>query len=138
MDSWSATRVRGIREVGQTTPMSDAMDALLVGRIGLLVRIQSHPGKRLALLDTLNDYCENLDQEPGTEAFMIALDPGDEDVIWLYEWFTDQEALDAHRSSDAFADLMQRMPELIAVPPGVLPINPLRVRLARQPLEQSL
>ena len=118
--------------------MSDAMDALLVVRIGLLVRIQSHPGKRLALIDTLNDYCENLDQEPGTEAFMIALDPGDEDVIWLYEWFTDQEALDAHRSSDAFADLIQRMPELIAVPPGVLPINPLRVRLARQPLEQSL
>ena len=138
MGCCSAARVRGIRKVGQTTPMSDAMDALLVGRIGLLVRIQSHPGKRLALIDTLNDYCENLDQEPGTEAFMIALDPGDEDVIWLYEWFTDQEALDAHRSSDAFADLMQRMPELIAVPPGVLPINPLRVRLARQPLEQSL
>jgi quinol monooxygenase YgiN len=138
MDRRSAARVRGIRKVGQTTPMSEAMDALLVGRIGLLVRIQSHPGKRLALLDTLNDYCENLDQEPGTEAFMIALDPSDDDVIWLYEWFTDQAALDAHRSSDAFADLMHRMPELVAVPPGVLPINPLRVRLARQPLEQSL
>jgi len=138
LDRRPAARVRGITEVGQTTPMSDAMDVLLAGRIGLLVRIQSHPGARLALLDALNDYCENLDQEPGTEAFMIALDPSDEDVIWLYEWFTDQEALDAHRSSDAFADLMHRMPELVAVPPGVLPINPLRVRLAKQPLEQSL
>jgi quinol monooxygenase YgiN len=56
----------------------------------------------------------------------------------LYEWFTDQEALEAHRSSEAFAVLMNKMPTLVSGPPGVLPMNPLRVRLARQPLEQSI
>lgn len=118
--------------------MTDAMDALLTGRIGLLVRVVANPGQKFALLDCLNDYCENLDQEPGTEAFMISLDSSDENVIWLYEWFTDQEALEAHRSSEAFAVLMNKMPTLVSGPPGVLPMNPLRVRLARQPLEQSI
>ena len=64
--------------------------ALLPGRVGLFVRLSANPGGRTGLLDALHRYADRLASEPNTEAFVIALDPDDEDVVWLYEWFTDE------------------------------------------------
>ena len=46
---------------------------------------------RAAALDVLNRYVDDLDQEPGTEAFLVCVDPDDADVVWLYEWFRDED-----------------------------------------------
>ena len=70
------------------TTNEHGVDALLPGRLGMVVRLVSHPGARLALLDAVNRYADNLEQEPGTEAFVVSLDPEDKDVAWLVEWFT--------------------------------------------------
>lgn len=114
---------------GMTQPESDAVSALLPGRVGLFVRLSSHPGGRPGLLDALHRYADQLGDEPTTEAFIIALDPDDEDIVWLYEWFTDEDALNAHRGSAPFADLVGEIPELLAAPPGLLRIDPLRLHM---------
>ena len=38
-----------------------SVDALLPGRLGIVVRLVSQPGARLALLDAVNRYADNLD-----------------------------------------------------------------------------
>jgi quinol monooxygenase YgiN len=102
---------------------------LLPGRQSLLVRLTAQSGHRAALLDLLNTYTDGLAEEPGTEVFVVSVDPDDDAIVWLYEIFRDVDAENAHRSSDGFAMLMERMPPLLDGPPAVLRMNPLRISL---------
>lgn len=115
--------------VGMVDPEQDIASALLPGRVGLFVRLQAHPHGRALVLDALHRYADQLRDEPTTELFVIALDPDDEDIVWLYEWFTDESGLEQHRASRPFADLIAEIPDLLATPPGLLRIDPLRLHM---------
>ncbi len=116
--------------VGETVAMDSAVTVLLTGRLGLFVRLPGLPGSRPALLDALHRYADRLAEEPGTELFVVSVDPTDPDVVWLNEWFHDEEALDAHRAAPAFAELLSTMPDLLTGPAGILRIDPLRLDLS--------
>jgi len=105
--------------------------ALLPGRVGLFVRLVCRAGGRTAALDAMNRYMDALAGEPGTEAFIVCVDPEAEDVLWLYEWFTDHDALDAHRSSPSFHTMMAELPAALAAPPALIRVDPLRIHLTR-------
>jgi quinol monooxygenase YgiN len=108
------------------------MGALLPGRVGLLVRLVCKEGVREAVLDSVNRYMDGLVEEPGTEAFLLALDPDAGQVVWLYEWFTDEAALDEHRSSDGLRSMMEELPELLESPVALIRIDPLRMHVHRR------
>jgi quinol monooxygenase YgiN len=109
----------------------------LPGRVGLMVRLPGVPGGRAALLDSINRFADELRASPKTEAFVISLDPADEDVVWLYEWFGDEDGLMAHQRTEAFATLMQEMPELLSGSPAIMRIDPLRVDLSNDLLRSD-
>jgi quinol monooxygenase YgiN len=111
---------------GDTEPVT----RLLPGRVGLFIRLQGRQGSRPAVLDALHTYVDRLDEEPGTEGFVVGLDPGEPDVVWLYEWFRDEGALEAHRQAPAFGELLASMPDLVDAPAGMLRVDPLRLHLA--------
>lgn len=106
--------------------------ALLPGRRSLLVRLTAKDGMRPALLDMLNTYADGLAEEPGTEVFVVSMDPDDANIVWLYEIFADEEAENAHRASAGFARLMNTMPELLEGQPAVLRTVPLRMTMQDQ------
>lgn len=108
---------------------TEPRSALLPGRRSLMVRLTCDEGMRPALLDVLNTYVDGLGEEPGTELFIVGLDPDDDDVVWLYEIFADDDAENAHRASVGFQSLMQTMPPLLAAPPAVLRTTPLRMSM---------
>ena len=128
--------------MGDTLPVGEQVgpevDAVLPGRIGLLVRVPVKPGLRAAALDVLNRYVDDLDQEPGTEAFFLCVEPDDSEVVWLYEWFRDDAALEAHRSAPLFGRLMSELPDLVADGPGIMRLDPLRLRMSSAVTAQSL
>jgi quinol monooxygenase YgiN len=127
--------------MGDTVPVTHEeptpVDAVLPGRLGLLVRIPVQPGLRAAALDVLNRYIDDLDQEPGTEAFLVCVDPDDADVVWLYEWFRDEESLAAHREAPLFGRLMSELPDLVGDSPGIMRLDPLRLRMSRAVTAQT-
>lgn len=117
---------------GATSPV----DSLIPGRIGRVVRLAAKPGMRPALLDLVHQYIDALPvQEPGTEMFLVSTDPGAADVVWLIEWFRDAEAEREHRSSEAFAELMELMPALLESPPGLVAFSPVRMHMTRNVLD---
>jgi (4S)-4-hydroxy-5-phosphonooxypentane-2,3-dione isomerase len=122
--------MRDTHPVTEPDATSTALDTVLPGRIGILVRMPIRPGLRAAALDVLNRYVDDLDEEPGTEAFFVCVDPDDSDVVWLYEWFHDEAALEAHRSAPLFGRLMAELPELVADGPGIMRLDPLRLRMS--------
>lgn len=105
------------------------LQVLLPGRRSLLVRLTCQEGMRPAMLDLLNTYADGLSEEPGTEMFVVSLDPDEERIVWLYEVFKDDEAQEAHRASSGFAQMMSTMPEFLDGPPAVLRMEPLRMAM---------
>ena len=123
--------------VAVTDDFPQPVDAVLPGRVGLLVRIPVREGLRAAALDVLNRYVDELDEEPGTEAFLVCVDPDDRDVVWLYEWFRDTEALQAHREAPLFGRLMSELPDLVGESPGIMRLDPLRLRMSTSVTAQT-
>ena len=115
----------------------DVRGALLPGRVGLFVRLASNPGGRPGLLDALNRYADRLADESHTEVFVIGIDPEDPDVVWLYEWFSDEAGLEAHRHSDHFNELVSEIPHLLSAPPGLLRVDPIRLHMQTMVLEEN-
>ena len=66
---------------------------------------------------------DQVQQEPGTEIYVLNDDAGNPDVLWMYELYADQDAFQAHSSSPAMmefigtfgGDLMGAPPELMMV-----------------------
>lgn len=115
----------------------DPVQVLLPGRRCLLVRLTAAPGRRLALLDLVNTYADGLREEPGTELFMVSLDPDSADNVWLYEVFRDEAAEDAHRSASGFAQMLGSVADLLEGQPAVLRLDPVRMAVQEGVLAQD-
>lgn len=107
----------------------EPLQVFLPGRQALLVRLTAQNGQRAALLDLLNTYADGISEEPGTEMYMVSVDPDDENLVWLYEIFFDEDAEIAHRQSQGFAELMLKLPQFLDGSPGILRMQPLRMSL---------
>ncbi len=111
------------------TVSEQPVQVLLPGRRSMLVRLNCQAGMRPALLEVLNTYTDGLAEEPGTEVFVVSLDPDAENTVWLFEVFKDEQAQIAHQSAAGFAILMNEIPPLLDGPPAVLRMEPLRMSM---------
>lgn len=109
------------------TPNSEPLQAFLPDRQALIVRLTAQEGQRASLLELLNNYADGIGEEPGTELYMVAVDSDDENLVWLYEIFQNEDAEIAHRQSMGFAELMMKLPKYLEGSPGVLRMQPLRM-----------
>jgi quinol monooxygenase YgiN len=121
--------------------VSDTADVptqvLLPDRRAMLVRITCQPGMRPAMLEVLNTYTDGLAEEPGTEVFMVSLDPDDDRIVWLFEIFKDEDAANQHRAATGFARMMEAMPPYLDGPPAVLRMDPLRLSMQESVLAED-
>ena len=115
----------------------EPVQVLLPGRRSLLVRLTCTEGMRAAMLDILNTYADGLEEEPGTEMFVVSLDPDDENIVWLYEIFRDEDAEEEHRASSGFSRMMTAMPDVLDGPPAVLRMEPLRMAMQETVLSED-
>ena len=110
---------------------------LLHGRRAMLVRLTCKEGMRAALLDLLNTYADRIGEEPGTEVFVVSIDPESVSTVWLYEVFKDDDAQLAHRSAPAFGDLVNGMRDFVEGQPAVLRMDPLRMSMNEDILNED-
>jgi len=96
------------------------------GKVAVLARIPAQPGKRDELVTALQAAIDNANTESGTLLYILHTDPNDPDAVLFYELYTDQDALTAHGTSDAFKaigaslrDLAGGRPELTMLTPVV-------------------
>lgn len=93
-------------------------------RVGVVAKITSAPGKRPELVEALKNAFTNVDGEPGTLHYILSEDKEDENLLWMWEMYTDQAAVESHMGSPWFkewgpqlAPFMGGRPELIFVKP---------------------
>jgi quinol monooxygenase YgiN len=91
-----------------------------MSQIAVLAKLVAQPTKRDALkAELLSGLIANAETEAGTQMYALLEDASDADVLWMWEVYRDQAALDLHRTSDAMkaagpglAPLLAGRPEL--------------------------
>lgn len=91
---------------------------------GAVLQLRALPGRRDDVVTVLRNYANTLDGEPGTVLFSAAVDPGEDDIVWLWEEFADSEALQAHFQHDFFRALQLELAELLVEPAAARPLAP--------------
>jgi hypothetical protein len=109
----------------------------IAGRKSALIRLTCTSGMRPALLEVLNTYADTLADEPGTEMFVVHVDPDDENNVWLYETFLDESAENSHRTTRGFVEMMNGLPALLDGPPAILRMEPLRMSVQESVLTED-
>jgi len=99
------------------------------GRFGALLQLTARPGLRDDLVRVMRNYLGTLDGEPGTTLVTVALDPGEDDVVWVWEEFADAAAVQAHFEHDFFRALQLELADLLASPVLVRPMAPVARRV---------
>jgi quinol monooxygenase YgiN len=74
--------------------------------IAVIAKITAQPGKRADVVAGMTSILlAHVESEPGTLVYTLLEDQADADVMWVYEEYADQAALDAHSSSEAMKAL---------------------------------
>ena len=76
-----------------------------MSNIAVIAKITAQPGKRADVVAGMASMMAHVETEPGTVVYTLLEDQADADVMWVYEEYTDQAALDSHSSSDAMKAL---------------------------------
>ncbi len=72
----------------------------------MFVKLTAKPGQRDELIAAFDKMLGAVADEPGTLAYSVHTDNADENVVWIFEYYADDEALTAHSGSAAMQTLM--------------------------------
>tara|TARA_Y100001001_G_C7974905_1_gene297227 strand:- start:26 stop:349 length:324 start_codon:yes stop_codon:yes gene_type:complete len=98
---------------------------IIVAKPALLAKLTAKDGQRDALLSVIADLgMRNVSGEPGTEIYVAHKDQNDENVIWFYEMYSDNDALATHGGSDAMKDFGRSTGEYMASRPELIFLEP--------------
>lgn len=87
--------------------------------IVIFSRLRARHGERDRLVAVLAPLVAAASAEPRTEQFDLHLARDDVDEVWLYERFTDDSALAAHRDGPAVRDVVAQLGQILAEPPTI-------------------
>ena len=100
-----------------------------MSNIAVVVKITAAPGKRDEVADSLGNMFSAVEGEEGTLLYILNEDLGNPDVLWMYEYYADQAAFDAHASSPAMAELLGSLGgDLMGAPPELIMANPIKAK----------
>jgi quinol monooxygenase YgiN len=90
-----------------------------MSKVSVVAKLTAQPGKRDDLVAALGGLLSAVEDEPGTLFYVANTDAKDADVVWFFEVYESQEALQAHQGSEAMkaaggalGGLLAAMPEL--------------------------
>lgn len=95
-----------------------------MSKLAMNVKLVTKDGKRDELVDAFADYLPEVESEEGTLVYAIHTDSSDENAVWVYELYTDQDALMAHSSSEAFKGISGKLADLLEGPPELIVLTP--------------
>ena len=95
-------------------------------KVAAIAKLTAADGQRDALVKVMEQLVDAAADEGGTEIYVLNLDNKDENAIWFYELYTDQDALSAHSGSDTMKAIGGQLGGLIAGAPELHFLTPHR------------
>ncbi|UPV72930.1 antibiotic biosynthesis monooxygenase [Halorussus limi] len=69
------------------------------------------PDRREEALDSARDLAERTRAEEGVLDYAATTDVSDPNVVRFFEWYEDEEALDAHQRTDHYREWVEALPD---------------------------
>ena len=93
--------------------------------IAAIAKIVAQDGKRDELIEAMGPLVDHVNEnEPGTLTYLMNKDASDENVIWMYEEYADQDALTAHLQSEQMKAFGMALRPLGAGRPEITVLTP--------------
>lgn len=96
--------------------------------ISVIAKVTCREGARDQLVAAFGDYFPQVEGEEGTLVYAVSTDNGDPNVVWVYELYTGDEALQAHSGSDAFKSFGAELGGLLAGAPELYFTRPVHAK----------
>ena len=96
-----------------------------MSQVAVWVKIPTKPGKRDDLANALKTALDTARSESETTYYILHEDPKEADVLWMYELYADQAALDAHMGTEAFKALGPVLGPFLAGAPEMKFLTPI-------------
>ena len=96
-----------------------------MSKVAVIAKISAQEGKRADLARALQAALDTAQGEPGTEAYILLEDASDANLLWMYEMYTNQDALTVHMGSDAFKALGPAIMPFLAGRPELIFVTPI-------------
>jgi quinol monooxygenase YgiN len=97
-----------------------------MSQIAVIAKITVQDGKRADAISGLAPMMDHVESEPGTLSYILLEDSTDANVLWMYELYSDQAALDTHGASDAMKALGGALGPVLAGRPELYFTTPVR------------
>ena len=95
-----------------------------MSKVSLIAKLPLQPGKRDAFVDAFRPMMEAVNDEAGTELYILNFQDDDENVVWVYELYTDKDAMAVHSGSEAMANLFGALGDLLGGAPELISCTP--------------
>jgi len=95
-----------------------------MSKVAVIAKIPAQEGKRADLARALQTALDTAQSEPGTETYILLEDTSDANLLWMFEMYTDQEALTVHMGSEAFKALGPAIMPFLAGRPELIFVSP--------------
>ncbi len=99
-----------------------------MAKTSIIAKVPVQPGKRDEVVAAFGSMFEAVNQEAGTEIYILGLDDNDENVVWVYELYSDTEAMTHHTGSDAMAGLIGAISGLLGDAPEMNFVSPVTAK----------
>lgn len=90
----------------------------------MFAKLVAKPGLRQELLDALLGLLPTVDEEDGTELYLIHLVDSEPDAIRVYELYRDTDALAVHGGSDTMTSVFPQLARLLDGTPEMVVAEP--------------
>lgn len=94
------------------------------GKVAVYARIPAQPGRRDELVAALQAAIDNANAEDDTLLYLLHTSDQDPDAVLMYELYTDQAALTAHGTSDAFKAIGMALRDVAGGRPELTVLTP--------------
>ncbi len=93
-------------------------------KIGIVATLRAVEGKGQEVVDAFRAALPAVENEKGTELYIVHHSPDEPDVVTIYELYTDKAAQDEHRSGEPLRNLGRALKGLLADAPTltVIPV----------------
>jgi quinol monooxygenase YgiN len=96
-----------------------------VSKVAVIAKITARQGVRAELAAEFQYALDQVESEPGTLQYILHTDDTDENLLWFYELYTDNAALQAHSSAEWFKVLGPKVVGLMGGAPEIIVVTPI-------------
>jgi quinol monooxygenase YgiN len=97
----------------------------IMSTVALLAKLPAAEGKGAELAEAFKAAFEHVNKEPGTRMYVLHADASNADILWIYEIYENQDAMNAHMTAEWFGPFSKTLAPFMGGRPEMFFLTPL-------------